>query len=256
MAIEDFDYETVQLTFDSDYYDFGTENEPTFYITPELLNLVGAQFVSASATFTYFVTSSPYNTFSLSTGGPTTQYTVTPGNYTSASIQDAINGAIGVGGIYTVVVDDQTLKCYIIDNTGSPSFTFSFAAESIAEQLGFVPGQSYASSTGTIEVNGTTYTSKPYIVSPRVVNLTGPSTIYIHSSGLLQNYQGTYRRQGKGNISNIVGKILVNKNPGGILDYFEPVPMSVPIQLHSLTQLSFYCTLGMGFYFYFEMYDF
>jgi len=249
-----FEYIPVQLSFDSTYPDIGTPDAPVFYVADQLDNVVGVEYIAGTCTFTYYVTSAPYNTFTITntpgTGGIPQTCTLPAANYTSLTIPTAMVAALtaaqsGAPVTYTVVVDTATLKLYVIDNNvSSVAFTLGFAAVSAATELGFVFGQSYASTSGTITVNGTTYTSKHYVVSPDVIILTGPGPIYIHGDILNQNYQGNYRINGKSSAPDILGKIPVNNNPGSVLDYYEFKPMSVPLQEHAISRIAFYLTLG------------
>jgi hypothetical protein len=105
----DLDYHSFQLSFNSDNHDAGSNDEPVFYVRPEINNVVGMEYISGSATFTYYVTAAPYNTLQINRNGAgLVTLTVDEGNYNSSSMVTALGEALT--NAYTILNKEKLVK--------------------------------------------------------------------------------------------------------------------------------------------------
>mgnify|MGYP006270376423 CR=1 FL=1 len=105
---------------------------------------------SAEVPIAFYNIRSPYNSFSLTVGSTTTVYTVTPGNYTAATLVSALNGLVGAGtGSFNIYA--MTSRVYFTSAVGT--VTIPVAARSLGYFLGFTDGQTGSTITATNSYN-------------------------------------------------------------------------------------------------------
>lgn len=223
-----------------DYYEFeldsldnsGTQgpfasalNWPSFQVggTQTLQNVAALKVIQAEIPFSYYVFTAQNGTFVLEEveGGGAVNVTITPGNYTVSELiieLDAKLLAASVNGdVYTTTFDGKTQKLtFTSDSVLGFSFTFGLSTSAGNHTprlyIGFPGGVS--SSTAAV------------LVSPNVIQLSGPNYLYINSVkfGQLTNNllpKGAVNLGG-GNHGPQLCKVPINAGPGEVIYYNDP----------------------------------
>ncbi len=141
--------------------------------------------------------------------------TVTPGNYTSATIVSALNTALQAINVnFLVTYTYQTNKLTI---TNTSSFTIHGTTSSINKVLGF-----------TIDTTSTTHTGN------QVLNLSGNNYLLIKSEFLTKDIV-TQVRYADNTYSNILCVVPINTSFGGIITSDNKITITYPSKKKILT---------------------
>ena len=254
-AISD-NYDYIEVSLDSEDFSgtntgtFTPQNWPLFEIggARTLVDVVGLKIISAEIPFSYYIVNTLNNVFTF-TGDVTvaTPITITPGNYNSSQmtteLKTQLDAIAGNADVFTVTYSTSTNRFTIVsDGATNASFTLTFGTLGDSTNtdlhwfLGFNSGDN--ASTGTT------------LVTPNVINLSGPNYLYINSQkwGQLTNFllpQGA-ENLGGGNRGPQTAKVPVNVGPGEIIFYDDPDPeywFNVGF-IDTLQAIDFYLTLG------------
>jgi len=97
---------------------------------------------------------SPYNTLTLNVASVLTTYVVPPGNYTSSSLVNALNGLVGsLVGQFQINLGTNFVTFVPSVNVGSNTISIPVTQRSLAYFLGFVNGQSGTYGTNILATN-------------------------------------------------------------------------------------------------------
>jgi hypothetical protein len=222
-------------------------------------DVVGIKILEWQIPASWYVFNEVNNTFLVFETGFTQQTVTIPiGNYTSASIVTALTAALnaasvasGSGNTWTVTFDIRLQK--LIFTSSTTDYTFRFGA---GENL-FINGQQIPTNSGNKNPRlfigftaGDTSSIAHVIVSPNVVNLSGPPYLYLNSSLIGPAVHGFLPEGavnlGRGQAGPQVAKIPVYTNPGGWIFGQDPQPQMYFEfnQNQVITELDFYFTLG------------
>lgn len=232
----------IDVVFDSGEVDTGrasgTSDNPRFAMLPAIERCVGISLIYANIPFTYYVIDETNNQFKV---GSTT-CSIAPGTYNSVNLIPQLQLATtGLNLAFFVDVTTSKLVSYL---TVAGSFTLDFnVANSCAEVLGFAQ-TSYASidpATVPLYDNADTLLTKQYIQGPRVVNLSGPSQMFV-SSDLGSIIYGNVRNQ-TGNKS-LIGFFPVNNNYQGTIDMVRENPPVIKTSPVNVSTVELKLTIG------------
>lgn len=245
----DFDnLEYIELALDS--YDSSASSLnvsktdwPTFYFKVPLLNIAGIKIIQAEIPFSYYTVNRYNNTFILKEGPSTATVTIPVGNYSTitipATLSAALNAVSPSGHTYTVAYSIPMQKLVITSSSGDFTLTFGSADDTGNTNIRILLGMQAADNTS---VSST-------LISPNVVQLSGPNYLYLRSNSLTQVPlilpQGAVNNGG-GNEGNQICRIPVNVNPGDVIYYTDPHPIrwSSLSNLNQLQQLDLYLSMG------------
>lgn len=175
------------------------------------------------------------------TGGATYYPKLPVGNYTggdtfATALQTAINAVVGG---FTVTYSSQTQKLTFF-KTGGFSFTFGLPTNSGNKNIRLYTGFP----------GGTTNSVGDTLVSPNVIQVSGPNYLYVNSLAI-GNLTNLYLPQGAvnlggGNSGPQMAKIPVNASSGETIFWQDPDPQKwFDIEgLTTLNQIDFFLTLG------------
>lgn len=250
------DLEPIDVVFDSDEVAvndavFGTRDNPSFYINPPITDCVGIALLYVNVPFTYYVIDNTNNRFDFKETpiAAFRQCLIAPGTYNSQNIGAQILAAMDNAGVpnattnYTVEVDNTDLKL-LISHTGGTSTQFSIdfnVNNSAYRTLGFNIA-TYTSTNGNyFDNNETEVVGKYHVISPRVVNLTGPGQMFL-SSSFAPTLFGKVRNQAA--IKPLLGFWSVNANYTGTIETFRESPMRIPFSKMTVGQVDLKLLLG------------
>lgn len=239
-------YQYREIHLDSIRRDHGTGNNPQWIIQPSIHDVIGVKLISAHIPFSYYVINNRNNTFQIrlhsNLPNPLT-VSITPGNYTTATIIDALT--LGMpedrqGFEWSLNPAKDRL---ILHNTAQSGFSVIFEdvtdntdQRDIGEDtprlyLGFGPG--------------VTSTAGDSLVGSYPLNLTGPHYLYVNSPLVNRlNHHITTNGTSSANHA-VIAKVPVTVNPGGIIEYTDPSPgYFFDLNNGQLQDLSFSLTLG------------
>ena len=238
---------------------FFTTDWPNFFLGKPLNNVAAIKVLEAQIPFTFYLFNTRTNTFTLSEsaagGAPfTTTVTIPVGNYTAmtfpAILAAALDAASHYGYTYTVtyLTATQLLQITSSNTTAGGYFTLNFGTD-ITDAghtnpriwMGFSGGVNM-SSVGTSQV----------LVSPSVVQLSGPRYLYICSTqvgALVHLYlpgNGIVNPSQSGADGPQIAKIPICANPGSTITWTDPSPlMFFDVGNTNFNgSLDLYCTLG------------
>lgn len=211
----------------------GTNNKPSFTLSPSIPNILGAKLMSAQIPFTYYVVNQSNNAFyyqETQADGTVDNFQIAlnPGHYNAeelaAHLQERLRAYTLHPGL--LVTYDPSLNKLVIRNptVGSnfamifrdhpidPSYTFQ---HHLAPYLGFNTGTNASSDAGA---------EGSRLIAPNALLITGPNYLYITTSfaGRLSNsirVNSSIRNERP-----IFAKIPVTVNPGGIILFNDTSP--------------------------------
>lgn len=249
---EELNYYEVSL----DSEDFSSANSnsvtalnwPVFEIggARTLVNIVGLKVIGVSVPFSYYIVNSSNNVFTLteSVSGPVV-VTLGVGNYTSSQMITELDTQLTALGVesYTTTYSTSTNKFTITATTvTNPSFTLTFgtAGDQGNTDLHWYLGFNSGPNPSTANV----------LVSPNVINLSGPNYLYVNSEKWGQLTNNILPRGatnlGGGNRGPQMAKVPIGVGPNEIIQYTDPDPQywfNVGF-IESLQRIDFYLTLG------------
>lgn len=232
----------IDVVFDSAEVDtgraVGTTDNPRFTLLPAIERCVGLSVIYANVPFTYYVIDETNNKFNVTTSGTTT-CTVVPGTYNSINLIPQL--LLATNGLnLQFFVDLTTSKLVTYYNSTSP-FTLDFnVTESIADVLGF-DKVAYSSVTTGIYDNADALITNSFVQAPRVVNLSGPSQMFLNSD-LGSIIYGKVRNQ-TGNKS-LLGFWPVNSNYQGTIDMVRENPPVIKTSAVNISNLNLSLSIG------------
>lgn len=215
----------------------GTNNKPSFTLSPSIPNILGAKLMSAQIPFTYYVINESNNVFYYEDthADASVHYhriTLTPGHYNAeelaANLQNRLRAStIRLGILVTydhslnkLVIQDPTLEAgqsrpfalIFRDDPFDPSHTFD---HHLGPYLGFNSGRTPSEDLGS---------EGSRLIAPNALLITGPNYLYITTSfaGRLSNsirVNSSIRNERP-----IFAKIPVTVNPGGIILFHDTSP--------------------------------
>lgn len=221
--------------------DYANTDNALFYFDYPIQNVAFMKVIEAEIPMSYYTINSTNNTFTLTEGSSVT-VTITPGNYTSASLsttlQAALNAVSPTPKTYTVTFSSLTQKFTITASAGTFTLTFGTTGDTGLTNPRFFLGMNAGANASTLTV----------LTSPNAANITGDNYLYICSDvlGGLVNSVMPNLSQTRGQKGPQIAKIPVNVNPGEVIYYNDPVPEKwFPIpNLLQIRQLDLYLTLG------------
>ncbi len=213
----------IKLTFDSKTATDpnisgakGTRDNPVFNLVPAIENAVGYSVYYVNVPFTYYVIDFTNNIFGLTIDGDDYTCSIEPGTYNAINLKAQIIAAMVDAGYtaapteFEIYVDntDSKLVFYKIGDVAL-AFTLKFNVNaSVAEPFGF-DIEDYNSTSGTFKNNAEQTITSHFIKSPRVVNLSGDTPMYL-SSDFGGAVYGKVRNQTANNDNIAVWPIEVN----------------------------------------------
>ncbi len=250
----EFDSLSTSTAYDTDFL---TTDWPLFLLGKPLNNIAALKVLEAQIPFSYYVFNSSNNKFILSeSGGTPVIVAITPGNYTGSTITTELatqlNAATTVANTYTVTFAIPTQKITVSAQTGAArSFSFTFGSN--VNDPGWTNPRLWLGYAGGINTSTTSVT--PTLISPFVVQLTGPNYIFINSITLgamvklflPANFGGNY---GSGPLNSADGpqicKVPATAQPVGITFWQDPDPQKwFDIEnWNSMAQVDLYLTMG------------
>jgi len=230
---------------------------PKFNFIRTLKNIAAIKNLEAQIPFTWYVFNEKNNQFWLQEGiNPPVLVTIPPGNYNSTSmaaqLKTSLDASLGVH-TYTVTflgasATGPALNKFQISSSTAlvgDFFELTFgpdAAEGAEIKYYLGMNQDNDSSLGTGVAN------TAILISPNVVNITGPNYIYINSNeiGALTSLFIPDGLGPKGGWGPQMAKIPVDVQPGGIIYWKDPDPQKwFDLEnLPNLMQVDFFLTLG------------
>lgn len=249
----------IDIVFDSSLV--GTENatgtpdNPQFNLRPPLDDVVGVGLLYASVPFSYSVIDATNNKFKLglySGGMLVTEkiLEIVPGTYnvTNLPLQlvDAYRQAFPLENqnLFQFFIDDTSsqLVAYFNVVTVYDEFRLDFTVQySAHEALGFKKAI-YKSQSAPIRNNAEQVITNRNLTAPGVVNLSGPSQMYLASS-LASTLHGSVRNHASQ--TQLLGFWPVNENYQGIIEYSRDLPAMMAFgKKDSISSLNFKLLLG------------
>lgn len=222
-----------------------------------LENIAGIKILEAEIPFSWYIFNSINNTFVLTeTGQAPVNVTIPIGNYTvgqmTTLLGQILTNASPSTFVYTVTFDSTIQKFIYANGAGvTTPFAFTFGVEGDSGDsnprnfLGFPSGTTVSQFFDPV--------GPPignYLVSPRVLSITGPNYLYVNSfkmGNLTDLYVPlTADTLTRGNAGPQMAKVPVNVQPGGTIYWQDPSPsMFFDLEnLNSLTEIDFFLSLG------------
>lgn len=253
LTYTEFEFDSFDCTtsYNQNYY---TTDWPQFYVGKPLTNVAAIKILEVQIPFTYYVFNSTNNTFTLTEAGGipgSATVTVPVGNYSSITILSALGTALSsastaIGNSYTYTVSfSATTQLLTITKTGAGIFTLTFGAG--LSDPGNTNPRLWLGFSGGANV-GTATT----LVSPSVIQLTGPNYIYINSraiGSLINVYlpgNGLINPTNAGADGVQIARIPITSQPGGVTFWQDPVPL-MWFETGNTTfsgSIDLFCTLG------------
>jgi len=242
----------IDVIFDSDEVGGlqvgGTKDNPIFTLLPAIEDCVGIAVTYANVPFTYFVIDNTCNQFAIRDSLDTLYLPIlTPGSYNSVNIVTQIKAAIAASGYpdgLEVFVDSTTSKLVFYKTTNP---TASFKIEWIASQpglprlLGFPTTSTLSTNAAFVNDSDVTISSVHNLSGTNVVNLSGPSQMFLDSD-LGSLIFGSVRNQA-GN-RGLLGFWPVNSNYQGTIEFINLNPEMIPMTSTKISRLNLGLTLG------------
>ena len=263
----EFDSFDSNQSYDQRFY---TTDWPNFYLGKPLSNVAAVKVLEAQIPFTYYIFNSNNNTFVLhewKTGGTvdtSSTVTIPVGNYTSVTILPALKAALEAASVvngntftYTVAYSSLTMLLSITnsDATNADFFTLNFGTGL------FDPGYTnprlplgFSGGVNTSSVGSGAQTQ--ILVSPSVIQLTGPNYVYLNSrslGALIHLYlpgNGVLNPVDGGADGPQIAKIPITVLPGGVCSWQDPDPLKwFDVGNTNISgTMDFYVTLGTSGY--------
>lgn len=222
---------------------YASSDWPIFYMggTP-ISHVVAMKIIEVQIPYSWYSINSTNNTFQFTvTGHAAVTATLTPGNYTSATLAAEIKArmdAVAPGGhSFTVTYSSATQKFTIsISGGGTYTMTFGTYVNSPAMFMGFTPSTTYP----TVAANSVTSTTAALV--------SGPNYLYVNSRRYGQ-IAGLYLPTGSiggGVTGPQMAKIPINVGSGGVIYWQDPDPQKWfdVGDIQSFERVDFYLTLG------------
>lgn len=250
MSGQQINYRPIDVIFDSaDQTITMTPDNPSFNIYPPLRDIVGMAVMWVNVPFTYNVIDDTSNLVSITdaNGGPYNLY-IKAGTYNITTIVQELNSLLtnvlaGLGtpqtNHYVWYVDNDSSKL-VLYNTTATAFSVTVGSGSPLQALGMIAGTVNSQNQSLTDNTFTTFTHQA-VVFPRVVNLTGPNQMFLHSS-LSSLAYGCVRSHT--NKQDLIGFFPVNANYQGMIESLTGYPQMIPITRCNITTLSLYLTIG------------
>lgn len=222
---------------------YSSADWPIFYMggTPPA-NVVALKIIEVQIPYSWYSINSKNNTFQLTvTGHAAVTVTITPGNYTSATLAAELKtrmDAVAPGGhIFTVTYASATQKfTFTISGAGTFTVTFGNYVNSPAMFLGFRPSETFPA----IAANSVT--------APNAALISGPNYLYVNSRryGQISNLFLPQGAIGGGVEGPQMAKIPINVGSGGVIYWQDPDPQKWfdVGTLINLERIDFFLTLG------------
>lgn len=232
----------VDLILDS--LEGGNKDRPEFILKHPIEDVVGISLFYANLPFSYHVFDDTNNRVDLQIiGGATIEdIRIPPGTYTTTGIALVLNDILTdpSGFKFRTFVDFTTSRLVILNEC--EGFELKFYSETLEHPLGFVPGTTYSVNLkADIKDNNEVIWPSYFIVSPRVVNLTGPNQMFLHANLNTDLYGAVNNGQG---VNDIIGFWPVNCNYQGLIRYFNHSPVFFPVTKTIIHSISYYLTIG------------
>ncbi len=262
----EFEFDSGQAT-SANNPQFSKTDWPVFLIGRPLNNVAAIKVLEVQIPFTYYVffavqggNGGSGNHFLLQeypggVGGPTVVVTLTPGNYTVsdliAQLQFSLSTVSPNGWAYTVTYAPITQKLTITSNGGNGSH-FNLAFGNDINDPGWLNPRLWLGFFGGVNVSTIgAGAGPPTLVSPFVLQVTGPNYLFLNSYSLgplcklylPANYQAGGQVSSDGTQ---LAKIPVTVQPGGVNYWSDPAPQYwFDLENQSnIAQLDFYLTMG------------
>ena len=226
----------------------GSRDNPTFNLLPAIEQCVGIAVTYANVPFTYFVIDNTCNTFTIIDSLAVSRLvTLVPGSYNSVNIVTQLRSAIlkaGYVDTLEIFVDSTTSKLviYKTSNIAAPfTIQFTTAETDLARLLGFPVGSTVSTTADVVNDSDVILTGRSNLSGTNVVNLSGPSQMFLDSD-LGASIFGSVRNQA-GN-RNLLGFWPVNSNYQGTVEYVNMNPEMIPMTAKNLSRLNLSLTIG------------
>jgi hypothetical protein len=233
----------IDVIFDSGQVDMGnatgSTDNPKFTLLPAVEKCVGISLIYANIPFTYYVVDETNNQFKFNGA----LCTIQPGTYNSINIVPQLNlAATNAGALNTSFFVDSTTSKLVASLTVVGTFTLDFTVgNTVASVLGFDNIIYSSSSTPTIYDNSDVALTNDYIQAPRVVNLSGPSQMFLNSD-LGSVIYGNVRNQS--GARSLLGFWPVNANYQGTIDMIRENPPVIKTSPVNISSLNLNLTIG------------
>lgn len=251
----DLRYYEFELDSNSSFSPYATgytkQNWPLFQIGGKrpLQTIAAIKILEFQCPFTWYVFTATNGTFVLQETGQVPVDVVIPeSNYTMAQflpvLASLLTAASLSGFTYTCVYDSGTQKIAIYNNNATTlPFSLVMSGDEPARFIGF-PEDSTTTSQTFIAVGPVNHGN--VLVTPNVVNISGPNYLYVNSTTLGTLVDLYLPVSDGGNSGPQICKIPVNQNSGGIIDWIDPDPSKWFNMegLNQLYELDFFLSLG------------
>jgi len=223
-------YRYVEINLDSGDYTLGSKDRPTFVFNDEIDDSNYFQVHRVTLPTTYYVFDEDRVSMNID-GSPVTW---PQGNYTPSEWGSLI--ATATSNAVTVSYSNSTNK---LTFTSNAPFTIGFTTSMLANDiLGF---------DNNVTVSSTLVSGNHVIVSPYVVNFSGPNFVYLRSSmaSVFNNVEVYFTNTVKTNTGgDIMAMIPITQNRNSLVEYIDQSGQFFQWNSKGNREMSFYFTLG------------
>jgi hypothetical protein len=215
---------------------------PIFNLTIPISDVIGLSVFYANIPFSYYIIDETNNQFRLIIAATPYIITMVPGTYNALNlpsmVQDVVNTATSLN--FIVFIDNTTSRFILYEPTAS--FTIEYL-NGVDHPFGVDIQTIYTDGTTLrpLKDNAEQSLNVYYHESPRTVNLTGPSQMFLHASLGSEIYGALFNGT---NQNDIVAFWPVNNNYQGFITYYHTSPPMIPVTKTTIKEISFYLSLG------------